>query len=172
MLTVFTSLCVFSCRISPSPPPQFVLPEHGAHAFLTLLFLLGGQWIALALNLPLVAFNANKYVLFLLSRYAVTCMDVLTVPFTEYGIRRTCTTQQRSSARSRGTSRRRLSSLGFTCCRSSTTSIGASCRFAYFAMGCLFSFLQDDCSAHSRERVKLTLDSARLVLLRDLGRTF
>ncbi|EIN06721.1 ER to Golgi transport-like protein [Punctularia strigosozonata HHB-11173 SS5] len=38
----------------------FVLPENMAHAFLTLLFLLSGQWTALLLNLPLVAFNANK----------------------------------------------------------------------------------------------------------------
>ncbi|KAF8891752.1 cornichon [Infundibulicybe gibba] len=39
---------------------QFVIPENGAHAFLALLFLLSGQWIALLLNLPLVIFNANK----------------------------------------------------------------------------------------------------------------
>lgn len=50
-----------------------MLPEHAAHAFLTLLFLLGGQWVALALNLPLVAFNANKCVLFFLSRFDGTC---------------------------------------------------------------------------------------------------
>lgn len=34
-----------------------------AHAFLTLLFLLSGQWLAFLLNAPLVAFNVNKYVL-------------------------------------------------------------------------------------------------------------
>ncbi|KAF8633271.1 hypothetical protein AX17_004446 [Amanita inopinata Kibby_2008] len=39
---------------------QFVLPESMAHAFLTLLFLLGGQWTAFILNLPLVLFNGNK----------------------------------------------------------------------------------------------------------------
>ncbi|KAF4621308.1 hypothetical protein D9613_000825 [Agrocybe pediades] len=39
---------------------QFVLPENAAHAFLTLLFLISGQWVAFLLNLPLVAFNANK----------------------------------------------------------------------------------------------------------------
>ncbi|KAG9104530.1 hypothetical protein FRC06_001616 [Ceratobasidium sp. 370] len=38
----------------------FVLPEMGTHAFLTLLFLLSFQWIALLLNIPLVAFNVNK----------------------------------------------------------------------------------------------------------------
>ncbi|ELU42060.1 Cornichon domain-containing protein [Rhizoctonia solani AG-1 IA] len=38
----------------------FVLPEMGAHAFLTFLFLVSFQWIALLLNLPLVAFNVNK----------------------------------------------------------------------------------------------------------------
>ncbi|KAF9456938.1 cornichon [Collybia nuda] len=39
---------------------QFVIPENGAHTFLTLLFLLSGQWVAFLLNAPLVAFNANK----------------------------------------------------------------------------------------------------------------
>jgi len=39
---------------------QFVLPENAAQAFLTLLFLLSGQWTAFLINLPLVLFNANK----------------------------------------------------------------------------------------------------------------
>ncbi|KAI6112034.1 cornichon [Pisolithus croceorrhizus] len=39
---------------------QFVLPENIAHAFLTLLFLLSGQWFAFLLNLPLVLYNINK----------------------------------------------------------------------------------------------------------------
>ncbi|KAH0829191.1 cornichon protein-domain-containing protein [Lanmaoa asiatica] len=39
---------------------QFVLPENIAHAFLTILFLLSGQWVAFLLNLPLVLYNANK----------------------------------------------------------------------------------------------------------------
>jgi hypothetical protein len=39
---------------------QFVLPEMIAHAFLTLLFLMFGQWLAFLLNAPLVAFNVNK----------------------------------------------------------------------------------------------------------------
>jgi len=38
----------------------FVLPENGAHAFLTFLFLITGQWTAFLLNAPLVAYNANK----------------------------------------------------------------------------------------------------------------
>ncbi|KDQ20038.1 hypothetical protein BOTBODRAFT_51391 [Botryobasidium botryosum FD-172 SS1] len=38
----------------------FVLPEALFHAFLTLLFLLSGQWIALFINAPLVAFNLQK----------------------------------------------------------------------------------------------------------------
>lgn len=40
--------------------PQFVLPEYVAHGFLALIFLLSGQWMALALNLPLVAYNVRK----------------------------------------------------------------------------------------------------------------
>ncbi|KAJ3575062.1 hypothetical protein NP233_g1340 [Leucocoprinus birnbaumii] len=41
---------------------QFVLPENAAHAFLALLFLISGEWTALLLNLPLVAWNINKIV--------------------------------------------------------------------------------------------------------------
>jgi protein cornichon len=41
--------------------PQFVLPENIAHAFLTILFLVSGQWMAFFLNAPLLAFNVNKY---------------------------------------------------------------------------------------------------------------
>lgn len=39
---------------------QFVLPEMLAHAFLTLCFLLSGQWLAFLLNAPLVGYNVNK----------------------------------------------------------------------------------------------------------------
>jgi len=40
---------------------QFVLPEYIAHGFLAVLFLLSGQLMALALNLPLAAYNVRKY---------------------------------------------------------------------------------------------------------------
>lgn len=33
-----------------------------AHAFLTVLFLINGQWVALLINLPLLAYNVNKCV--------------------------------------------------------------------------------------------------------------
>jgi len=39
---------------------QFVLPEMGAQAFLFLMFLLNGSWIAALINLPLVVFNVQK----------------------------------------------------------------------------------------------------------------
>ncbi|KAI0090778.1 putative ER to Golgi transport-related protein [Irpex rosettiformis] len=39
---------------------QFVLPEIGAHGFLTLLFLVSGQWVAFLINAPLLALNVNK----------------------------------------------------------------------------------------------------------------
>ncbi|PVG00434.1 cornichon [Serendipita vermifera] len=39
---------------------RFVIPEYIAHGFLALLFLLSGQLTALALNLPLVAYNIRK----------------------------------------------------------------------------------------------------------------
>ncbi|KAL9712007.1 Protein cornichon 3 [Leucoagaricus gongylophorus] len=41
---------------------QFILPEHAAHAFLTVLFLLSMEWMALLINLPLVAWNILKIV--------------------------------------------------------------------------------------------------------------
>ena len=40
----------------------YIVPEAAVHAFLTTLFLINGYWIALILNLPLLAFNAKKYV--------------------------------------------------------------------------------------------------------------
>ena len=39
---------------------SYILPEAGVHAFLTALFLINGYWIALVLNLPLIAYNAKK----------------------------------------------------------------------------------------------------------------
>lgn len=40
----------------------YIIPEAAVHAFLTFLFLINGYWIALLLNLPLLAWNAKKYV--------------------------------------------------------------------------------------------------------------
>lgn len=39
-----------------------VLPEIVTHALLTIIFLFLGSWFALLVNLPLVAFNANKII--------------------------------------------------------------------------------------------------------------
>lgn len=39
----------------------YVLPEASVHAFLSLLFLINGYWMAFALNLPLLAYNIKKY---------------------------------------------------------------------------------------------------------------
>jgi hypothetical protein len=38
----------------------YIIPEAAVHGFLTGLFLINGYWLALALNLPLVAFNIKK----------------------------------------------------------------------------------------------------------------
>ncbi len=38
----------------------YIVPEAAVHAFLTILFLINGYWIALLLNLPLLAYNAKK----------------------------------------------------------------------------------------------------------------
>lgn len=40
----------------------YIIPEAAVHAFLTALFLINGYWIALILNLPLLAFNGKKSV--------------------------------------------------------------------------------------------------------------
>jgi len=40
----------------------YIIPEAAVHAFLTILFLVNGYWIAILLNLPLLAWNAKKYV--------------------------------------------------------------------------------------------------------------
>lgn len=40
----------------------YILPEAAVHAFLTLLFLLNGYWVALVLNLPLLGWNIKKFV--------------------------------------------------------------------------------------------------------------
>ncbi|KAI8926753.1 cornichon [Entophlyctis helioformis] len=41
---------------------QFVLPEHIAHAVLCALFLLTGSWVALIINLPLLAWHGYKII--------------------------------------------------------------------------------------------------------------
>jgi len=40
----------------------YIIPEAAVHAFLTFLFLINGYWLAILLNLPLLAWNAKKYV--------------------------------------------------------------------------------------------------------------
>eukprot|EP00842_Homolaphlyctis_polyrhiza_P004378 jgi/Hompol1/4941/HPOL_000461-RA len=41
---------------------QFVIPEHFAQGFLCLLFLITGNWTALIINLPLLAWHSYKIV--------------------------------------------------------------------------------------------------------------
>lgn len=38
----------------------YIIPEAAIQGFLTFLFLINGYWIALVLNLPMVAYNAKK----------------------------------------------------------------------------------------------------------------
>jgi hypothetical protein len=40
----------------------YIVPEAAVHGFLTFLFLINGYWVALILNLPLLAWNGKKYV--------------------------------------------------------------------------------------------------------------
>lgn len=41
----------------------YIVPEAAVHGFLTFLFIINGYWVAIVLNLPLLAFNAKKYVI-------------------------------------------------------------------------------------------------------------
>lgn len=38
----------------------YIIPEAAVHAFLTFLFIINGYWLAIILNLPMLAFNAKK----------------------------------------------------------------------------------------------------------------
>lgn len=40
----------------------YIIPEAAVHGFLTFLFLINGYWLPLLVNLPLLAWNAKKYV--------------------------------------------------------------------------------------------------------------
>lgn len=40
----------------------YIIPEAAVHGFLTFLFLINGYWLPLIVNLPLLAWNAKKYV--------------------------------------------------------------------------------------------------------------
>lgn len=40
----------------------YIVPEAAVHGFLTFLFLINGYWLPLAINLPLIIWNAKKYV--------------------------------------------------------------------------------------------------------------
>lgn len=40
----------------------YIIPEAAVHGFLTFLFLINGYWVALVLNIPLLAWNLNKIV--------------------------------------------------------------------------------------------------------------
>lgn len=42
----------------------YIIPEAAVHGFLTFLFLINGYWIPLIVNLPLLAWNAKKYVIY------------------------------------------------------------------------------------------------------------
>jgi hypothetical protein len=38
-----------------------VLPEYATHIFINILFLIGGEWLTIFFNIPLIAYNINKY---------------------------------------------------------------------------------------------------------------
>jgi hypothetical protein len=127
--------------------PQFVLPENLTHAFLTTLFLLSGQWTAFLLNVPLLAFNANKYVwLFLVSR-TVSDRHII-----EYETKTTCMTQQKSFGHFPDTRKRASLSLDSTYSHSSIISIGQYLFISWLQKpGSLVT--QDDSCIDCRKRV-------------------
>lgn len=57
-------ICLCSDYINPidlcNRLNTYIVPEAAVQAFLTVLFLINGYWIALVLNLPLLAYNAKK----------------------------------------------------------------------------------------------------------------
>ncbi|CAF1196044.1 unnamed protein product [Adineta steineri] len=38
-----------------------IIPEYGTHIFINILFLLGGEWLTLFFNMPLIAYHINKF---------------------------------------------------------------------------------------------------------------
>lgn len=48
--------------ISKIPFEQLVLPEYFIHIFFNLLFLISGEWVTLALNIPLIAYHIHRYI--------------------------------------------------------------------------------------------------------------
>lgn len=76
----------------------YIVPEAAVHGFLTFLFIINGYWVAIVLNLPLLAFNAKKYVVLVLPDTPETASRdrQLTIP----GSTRTsiCWMRRRSSA--------------------------------------------------------------------------
>lgn len=40
---------------------QLVLPEYFMHVLFCVLFLIGGEWVTVLLNAPLIAYHANRY---------------------------------------------------------------------------------------------------------------
>ncbi|KAK5306755.1 COPII-coated vesicle protein [Exophiala xenobiotica] len=52
----------------------YIIPEAAVHAFLTFLFLINGYWLALLLNLPLLAFNAKKCVPSYTKKHTCGCL--------------------------------------------------------------------------------------------------
>lgn len=80
----------------------YIIPEAAVHGFLTFLFLINGYWVALILNLPLLAWNIKKYV-YLLARTPVArkvILDDTDLPVLGLWTTLTCWTQPRSSGNS------------------------------------------------------------------------
>ena len=67
LYSTVANVCLVSDYINPidlcNRLNTYIVPEAAVHAFLTALFLINGYWIALVLNLPLLAYNAKKYTL-------------------------------------------------------------------------------------------------------------
>lgn len=78
----------------------YIVPEAAVHGFLTFLFIINGYWVAIVLNLPLLAFNAKKWVVFLLLDPGVACLSWVDGELTNTGSTKTstCWMRLRSSA--------------------------------------------------------------------------
>lgn len=80
----------------------YIVPEAAVHAFLTFLFVINGYWLTILLNLPLVAYNAKKYVYTPATTHSTRGLSNHIVEYSKTSI---FLTRQRSSGNSTSTRR-------------------------------------------------------------------
>jgi Cornichon protein. len=59
-VTTYAVFYIYLCNVHL----QLVIPEYLLHLLFNILFIASGEWLALCLNLPLIAYHINRYGLF------------------------------------------------------------------------------------------------------------